>query len=143
MKTFKNIFFLTALIAAVFASFTTEVQAQAQLELRPTNEPAIIFNAENMDAYYVSRIPARVRDGEVVLATLKRDRTQVVAKVREGKIVKVGFKRVGKDFTEFRRQPADSCGISGLCLSWQQQRCFYTPWGQCICICGSWYTGRN
>ncbi|MEL7221685.1 MAG: hypothetical protein AAGJ93_10225, partial [Bacteroidota bacterium] len=64
----KNIFFLNAFMMALFIFFTVQVQAQSN------NEPAIVFQAETMDAYFISKIPTRVRDGEVVVATLKKDR---------------------------------------------------------------------
>ncbi len=86
MKTFKKFFFLSALVAIVFASFSTETHAQT----RKSGDPAIVFNAEDAGQWYISRIGERVPNGETVLATLKRDRTQIIAKVRDGKIVQVG-----------------------------------------------------
>jgi hypothetical protein len=137
MKTFKNFFFLTALIAIVFASFTTETQAQT----RQTDDPAMVFNADNMDDWYASKIPTRVRDGETVLATSRKDRTQIVAQVREGKIVQIGYKPVGKSFIPL---PQNAGGCNPVtCFSFQIQHCYNTPWGDCICVCGAWFTSGN
>jgi hypothetical protein len=138
MKPFKKIFFLTALVAIISASFSTETYAQS----RKSDDPAMVFNTDNMDEWYVSKIPPRVRDGETVLATSRKDRTQIIAKVREGKIVQLGYKPVGKDFTPLRKN-ASACSPTGLCFSWQIPHCYHTPWGDCICVCGAWFTTGN
>jgi hypothetical protein len=135
MTTFKKFFFLTALVAIVFASFATETQAQTSR----TEAPAMVFNAGDMDAYYTAKIPSRVRDGETVLATVKKTRTQIIAKVRKGKIVQVGYKSVGKAFVALP-QNSGGCLPAGLCASFQIRHCFDLPGGDCICVCGAWIT---
>lgn len=138
MKTFKNFFFLTALVALVFASFSTATQAQT----RASQQPAMVFNADDADLWVVPAIPARVPDGQTVLATHKRDRTQIIALVRGGEIVRVGYKPVGKSFVPLP-QNASPCTPSGLCFSFQIQHCYTTPWGACFCVCGAWITLGN
>jgi hypothetical protein len=133
MKTFRKFFFLTALVAVFSVSFTNQAQAQTS----GNEDPAMVFNTDNMDAYRVAQIPSRVPNGETVLATSKRDRTQIIAQVREGKIVQVGYKPAGKAFIPLP-QNAGPCSPSGLCFSWQIQHCYFTPWGDCICVCGAW-----
>jgi hypothetical protein len=135
MKTFRKFFFLTALVAVFSASFTLEAQAQTQ----GNEDPAMIFNTDNMDDYRVANIPSRIPNGEIILATYKKDRTQIIAIVREGKIAQVGYKPAGNAFIPLP-QNAGPCSSSGLCLSWQIQHCFHTPWGDCICVCGAWIT---
>jgi hypothetical protein len=137
MKTFRKFFFLTALVAVFSASFTLEAQAQTQ----GNEDPAMVFNTDNMDAYRVATIPARVPDGETVLATLKQDRTQIIAQVREGKIVQIGYKPVGKSFIPLP-QNAGGCNPV-ICFSFQISHCYFTPWGDCICVCGGWFTTGN
>jgi hypothetical protein len=135
MKTFKKFFFLTALVAIVFASFTTGAQAQNTAG----DDPAMVFNTDNLDDFRVANIPSKVPNGETVLATYKKDRTQIIAIVRDGKIAQVGYKPVGKSFIPLP-QNAGLCSPAGLCFSWQIQHCYFTPWGDCVCVCGAWIT---
>lgn len=135
MKTFRKLFFLTALVAIFTASFTADAHAQN----RGDDDPAMVFNTENMEDYRVAKIASRVADGEVLLATLKQDRTQIIAKIRGGKIAQVGYKPYGKAFIALPAQ-SSLCLPAGLCFSWQIPHCFFTPWGDCVCICGTWIT---
>lgn len=134
MKTFKQLLSLLSFIAVLFVSFSPEAQAQTVTG----SIAGTVFDSENMEQWELSSISPRLRDGEAVLATFKKDRTQIIAKIRGGKIAQIGYKAAGKPFVSLPQNARSQCPTYGKCYSWQLKKCFYPPWGVCFCVCGTW-----
>ena len=135
MKTIKNFFSLATLIVLALTFFTTASYAQEKGGTADMN-----IGIGELQECTLSNLPARLpKNGEVLLATHNRTRTQLVAKVRGGKIMQIGAKSARGGFTPLR-QTSSACSPAGPCYSWQIQKCFILPWGGCVCICGAWYT---
>ena len=135
MITIKNFFspLLFVALATVFNPGNSSAQAAG------SGDPAIVFNAENMDEWNVNRIPATVRDGQTVLATHKTAKTQFIAVVRGGKIAQIGTKAPGAKLVVLQPTTYGPCSTIH-CFANQISHCFQTPGGGCACVCGAWIT---
>jgi len=142
MTTIKNLFFgsFLAVVATVFTM--NNVQAQAS----GNQQPAAVFTAvDSSEVWSVARIPATLSDGKHVLATHKKNRTQVVVVVRKGQIAQVGHQTAGASFKALTPN-ASPCISGGFCTTYQARLCYTMPWGACVCVCGGFLTsntGRN
>ncbi len=136
MTTFKNFFFLSilALVAVVFTAQNTQAQSSA-------GSPALVFSADDEADYNVARIPSRLEDGRHVIATHKKTRTQIIAVIKSGKLAQIGVLPAGGSFKAL--SPAASPCNNVICGTWQIKKCFTTPWGSCICVCGAWITAAG
>ena len=138
MTTIKNFFALLLLVAAATISNISAASAQT------SGNPAIVFNAENIDEWNVKTIPATVRDGQTVLATSKTGSIQVIAVVRGGKIAQIGTKAPGGKFKVLLPSTGGPC-TTIHCFANQASHCFQFN-GQCVCVCGAFtsnYPGNN
>ncbi|HMQ63988.1 MAG TPA: hypothetical protein PKE06_25110 [Flavilitoribacter sp.] len=142
MKTFKNFFVLTilALVAASLTPNTAQAQSKVQA-LTSVQYPYWVFNAEEENDYAVAEVPRKLEDGRHVMATNKKNRTQVIAVVKGGRIAQVGLLPAGGRFKALT--PAASPCNNITCFSFQIKHCYTTPWGDCICVCGAWITAGN
>lgn len=142
MTTIKNLFFgsFLAVVATIFTM--NNVQAQAS----GNQQPAAVFTAvDSSEVWSVARIPATLSDGKHVLATHKKNRTQVVIVVRNGQIAQVGHQTAGASFKAITPN-ASPCISGGFCTTYQARLCYTMPWGACVCVCGGFLTsntGRN
>ena len=136
MTTFKNFFFLTilALVAVVFTANNSQAQTSVQY-------PYYAFNADDEADYDVATVPSRLEDGRQVIATHKKTRTQIIAVIKSGKIAQIGVQPAGGRFKAL--SPAASPCNNVICATFQIKKCFTTPWGTCICVCGAWITAAG
>lgn len=163
MKIFKKSFFLSSLIAILFASFSTVTYAQTHPGVY--NQSDIVFNSNSEDDWAAIAIPvlmefsdssnkpnaaiaipaflrfAGANNGYSVLATHKKTGTQIIAVIRDGKIAVIGMVSPRGSFKVLEAN-ANPC-FRPLCTSFQLVHCYTLPWGECICICGSWYSSGN
>lgn len=141
MKTFKNFFFLSILFAICSVSFTAETQAQSRNDI-----PAMVFNSKNMNLWKTAPIPARLRDGKVLLATFNKDGTQIFAKVRRGKVVQVGQQSTSGSFKAIVQQKSPYCPVPNCGYAYSYVKCYvYEYDGQfyCFCLCMGDFTIGN
>ena len=142
MKTFKNLFFLSILFAIFSVSFVAETQAQN----RKDGKFAIVFNAKDMNLWKAAPIPARLRDGKVLLATFNRDGTQIFAKVRQGKVVQVGQQSRGGSFKALRPQQSPYCVLPDCGYAYSYVKCYIYEKDNlfhCFCLCMGDFTTGN
>lgn len=141
MKTFKNFFFLSILCAIFFTSFIAETQAQSHNDI-----PAMVFNSKNMNLWKTAPIPARLRDGKVLLATFNKDGTQIFAKVRRGKVVQVGQQSRGGSFKPLGEQQSPYCVLPDCGYAYSYVKCYIYEKDNlfhCFCLCMGDYTTGN
>lgn len=134
MKTFKMIFSLAVFVFASSLFTSNAVQAQTA----GGNASLLEFDAEDMENWDIAELPADTRDGRHVVATYKKNRTQLIATIKGGKIAEVGVLPVGGRYKVLT--PSASPCSQIICPTFQIKHCFYTPWGTCVCICGAWIT---
>jgi len=138
MSPIKNLFFLSflAVVATLFTANTAQAQASGN------TQPAAVFTAvDSADVWTPARIPNTLADGKQLLATHKKNRTQVIAVVRGGKIAQVGVLVPGAKFKALTPN-ASPCISGGFCLSYQARIC-YTIGNQCVCVCGGFLSSGN
>ena len=78
-------------------------------------------------------------NGRFTMATHKTNGTKIMVVLREGKIAQVGYQPKGGTFIA-RPLNSSPCGAGVICPTYQLKRCFFLPWGTCVCICGTWIT---
>ncbi len=140
MAPFKNLLFLFSL--AVLATIFTTNNAAAQSATR-VRQPAAVFTAvDSSEVWIVAKMPSVLPDGKHVLATHKKNRTQIILVARGGKIAQVGHQAPG---AAFKALPANAtpCISGGFCTTYQARVCYTSPWGSCICVCGGFITTGN
>lgn len=141
MKNFKNLFFLSILLVLFSISFVAETQAQNSKD----NEAGIVFNSKDMSQWRVAQIPARLPDGDVLLATFKADGTQIIAKVRRGVVVQIGEQPRGGSFKAVEQQRSPYCVAPNCGYSYSYIWCYIYPYKEqlyCYCLCmGDFTTG--
>ncbi len=139
MKKIQNLLCL-AFLALVFTTFSaTETQAQAA----GREQPAAVFTAlDSMETWSLASIPTTLPDGRHVLATHKKNRTQVIIVARGGKIAQVGHQTGNGTFKALTPNDAP-CISGGFCTTYQARICYTMPWGACVCVCGGFLTSRN
>lgn len=137
MKIFKKIFFLTSLIVMVSIFFADDANAQRTV---PTED--FTLNFEKIKTWNVARIPNKIPNGQFVLAKHKRTGTKLAAIMRNGKIMMVGTIPARGQFKALVAN-AQPCLGSGFCLTFQAVHCYTMPWGECVCVCGGFYTTGN
>ena len=96
----------------------------------------------NMKAWNVARIPNKIPNGQFVLAKHKRTGTKLAAIMRNGKIMMVGTIPARGQFKVLQAN-AQPCLDSGFCLNFQVVHCYTLPWGECVCVCGGFFTTGN
>lgn len=143
MNFFKNLFSVATLafVATVFTA--PQVQAQAS-----SGELKIQMNVEPQAAAYIKFDgvdgECRVQEGRNVVGRNTRTGEQLIIVVRSGKIAQFGVTPTGGSFKAL--SPNASPCFTVHCTTVNPPKCFTTPGGQCVCVCGPWITsntGRN
>ncbi len=92
--------------------------------------------------YSTTNIPAPPADGTQVFATHKKSGNQLVLTARGGKIIEIAAKNAKTGRIKVLEGTTAACS-GDLCQKFQVKTCFNTPWGDCFCICGDWFTSNS
>ena len=126
-----------AFIIAVLAGTSTFAQGAGKVSVHDIS--FMTFNAESNEDWIIKEFGSKVKDGRHVLATYKKDKSQVIAVVRAGKIAQVGILPVGGQFKALT--PTSSpCLSGGFCTTFQAKICYYINGVGCVCVCGGFLT---
>ena len=125
MKISNHFSLLTAFLMLFLSALMTNLQAQVPVE-------NFSLNFEEINLWDIARVPNKVADGQLVLATYKKDGTQLIAQVRGGKIVEIGEQSRGFKYVPLV-QRSITCPVP-RCKAYGYVYCYVVK-KQCFCIC--------